>query len=136
MTTRTYSEMARLQTYEERFAYLRLDGSVGRSTFGFDRWINQKFYRSREWINTRDKVIFRDNGCDLGVLDRPIHTELLIHHINPMSSSDIVHGAEWILDPEFLITTTHSTHNAIHYGVQSLTPPVVVNRQPGDTKLW
>lgn len=133
---RTYTELSRLLTFEDRFAYLRLEGDVGRSTFGFDRWINQKFYRSREWKMTRDNVILRDNGCDLGVPDRPIEMDPLIHHINPMSANDIIHGEEWILDPEYLITTTHRTHNAIHYGADSLTPPVVVQRKPGDTKLW
>jgi hypothetical protein len=134
--TKRYSELSRFDTFEERYAYLRLGGAVGRSTFGFDRYINQQFYRSREWKNARDFVIVRDDGCDLGVPGYEIHGELLVHHINPMAMDDIVHGESWIFDPEFLITTTHNTHNAIHYGDDSLLPKVVTARQPGDTKLW
>lgn len=136
MTTKRYAELRRFETFEERFEYLRLHGDVGRSTFGFDRWINQQFYRSREWKQARDFVIVRDNGCDLGVPDYEIHGELLIHHINPIVADDILHGEEWIFNPEYLITTTHNTHNAIHYSDASLLPRIVVARQPGDTKLW
>lgn len=133
---KTYTELTRYHTFDDRFEYLRLHGVVGRSTFGFDRYLNQRFYRSREWKQARDEVIVRDNGCDLGVDDYEIHGELLIHHINPMTVDDIVHGEDWIFNPEYLITTTHSTHNAIHYSDVSLLPKVVVARQPGDTKLW
>lgn len=135
-TIKTYSELRRLDTFEERFEYLRLYGHVGRSTFGFDRYINQQFYRSHDWKASRDSVIVRDNGCDLGVFGYEIHAEILVHHINPIVVDDIMHGEDWIFDPEFLITTTHTTHNAIHYSDASLLPRVVVARQPGDTKLW
>lgn len=134
--TRTYSWLSRFPTFEERFNYLKLGGGVGRSTFGFDRYINQRFYRSHEWKAARDFVIVRDDGCDLGVPGYEIHTELLIHHMNPIGVDDIVHGEEWILDPEFLITTCQRTHNAIHYGVDDASPPVILERSPRDTKLW
>lgn len=134
--TRTYSELQQRHTFEERFDYLLLGGQVGRATFGFDRYINQKFYTSREWKRARDFVIVRDNGCDLGIPGYEIHTGILIHHVNPISVDDILHGEAWIFDPEHLITTTHNTHNAIHYGTDKLIPKTVVARSPGDTKLW
>jgi hypothetical protein len=134
--TKTYSELRWLTTFDERFQYLLLGGQVGRSTFGFDRYINQKFYASRQWKTARDQVIVRDNGCDLGVPGYEIHTGILIHHINPVSVDDILHGEDWIFNPEYLITTTHNTHNAIHYGTDKLIPKTVVARSPGDTKLW
>lgn len=133
---RTYTELSQLLTFDERFNYLKLYGNVGRETFGFDRHINQRFYRSSEWRRVRDFVIVRDDGCDLGIPGYEIHGELLIHHINPMSVKDITHGEEWIFDPEYLITTTRRTHNAIHYGDDIQTPKVVIARSPGDTKLW
>lgn len=133
---RTYSELSRLETFEERYQYLKLSGIVGESTFGFDRWINQEFYRSWEWKSIRDAVIVRDNGCDLGIPGFEIHRGLLVHHMNPISMKDIEHGEEWILDPNFLITTSHRTHNAIHYGDESLLPREPVVRKFGDTKLW
>lgn len=134
--TRTYSEACQYPTLETRFEYLKLDGAVGQSTFGFDRYINQRFYRSREWKSARDFVIVRDDGCDLGIPGHEIHGRLLIHHINPLSVDDVLGSEEWIFDPEYLITTTHDTHNAIHYGDASLLPKVVVARESGDTKLW
>ena len=121
---------------DERFEYLRLGGGVGRETFGFDRHINQQFYMSHEWQTVRRHVMIRDEGCDLGVPGYEILHGPLIHHMNPMTVDDVVHGEDWILDPEFLITTTHSTHNAIHYGVEKLAPKVVTERFPQDTKLW
>jgi hypothetical protein len=133
---RTYSEMIRFDMFEDRFEYLKLEGVVGRSTFGFDREVNQRFYRSREWKSIRDFVIVRDNGCDLGVPGYEIHTNLLIHHVNPISIDDLVGGLHWILDPEYLVTTSHNTHNAIHYGDRSLLPVQYVERRPGDTTLW
>ena len=133
---RTYSEVRRLETFEDRFDYLNLQGSVGTSTFGFDRWVNQQFYRSSQWRRIRDQVIVRDNGCDLGVLGYEINGGLLVHHINPMVSEDIDLGEEWILNPEFLITTTQDTHNAIHYGDHESLRKPYVERSPGDTKLW
>lgn len=136
MITRTYSELVTYDTFEDRFDYLSLGGGVGDATFGFDRWINQAFYASREWKDIRRHVILRDGGCDLGVPGYDIHAELLIHHINPMTSRDIEHSESWILDPEFLITTTHDTHNAIHYGDRSKLRKQYVPRSPGDTRLW
>lgn len=133
---RSFSEMVQYPTFEERFDYLVLGGQVGYATFGFDRYINQSFYTSYEWKRIREQVIVRDNGCDLGVPGYEIHTGILIHHINPMQVDDIVHGEEWILDPEYLITTTHNTHNAIHYGAKNLLPKTVLERAPDDTKLW
>lgn len=133
---RSYTELSRLQTFDERFDYLALEGSVGVDTFGHDRYLNQKFYRSTEWKRTRDEVIVRDYGCDLGIPGHEIHHGILVHHMNPMMIDDILHRRDWILDPEYLITTNHNTHNAIHYGRESLLPKVVTARQPGDTALW
>jgi len=136
MTIRTYRELSRLETFEERFRYLALRGDVGRSTFGFDRHINQQFYTSREWRQLRHHVIARDLGCDLGVDGYEIHGQLLIHHINPITAQSIVHSDPDILDPEFLITTTQMTHNALHFGDERLLPRPLVPRRHGDTKLW
>lgn len=133
---RSYSDLRRLTTYDERFEYLRLGGGVGRATFGMDRYINQLFYSSPEWNDVRQRVILRDNGCDLGVPGYEIHHKILIHHLNPMTVEDIRHGETWILNQEYLITTTHKTHNAIHYGTPSPYPKVVLQRSPGDTKPW
>jgi hypothetical protein len=133
---KSYSELLALDTFDERFDYLKLGGNVGRSTFGFDRWINQQFYTSSQWKDARSYVIFRDNGCDLGIPGYEIHYRPLVHHLNPMASGDIVDAEEWVLNPEYLITTTHLTHNAIHYGDKSLLPKVVTARSPGDTRLW
>jgi hypothetical protein len=136
MRTRSYSELRRLATFEERFDYLSLKGEVGRATFGFDRWLNQRFYRSWEWQHVRNLVIYRDNGCDLGIPGYEIHAQLMVHHMNPVTPEDLQKGEEWILDPEYLITTTHRTHNAIHYGDQTLIRRGPVERRPGDTRLW
>lgn len=136
MRTKSYGELRRIDTFEERFEYLKLGGSVGHATFWFDRWINQEFYASFEWKSIRQKVILRDNGCDLGIPGYEINGALLIHHINPMEVDDVIHGADWILDQEYLITTTHNTHNAIHYGDSSLLRVKFVERKPGDTRLW
>ena len=133
---RSYRELRRLETFFDRFEYLSLKGTVGQDTFGFDRWINQRFYRSYEWKRARNHVIVRDNGCDLGVEGHEIYTDLLVHHMNPISMQDIQHGEEWILDPNYLITTSLQTHNAIHFGDESLLPRGPIVRQPGDTKLW
>jgi hypothetical protein len=133
---RSYHQLRRLDTFEERYDYLKLRGTIGVSTFGFDRWINQHFYKSREWKRARDYVIVRDNGCDLGILGYEIHSGLLVHHMNPISLDDVKHGEEWILDPNFLITTSLQTHNAIHYGDESLLPRGPIVRKSGDTKLW
>lgn len=136
MIVRTYSELSKLKTFEERFQYLKLSGGIGRSTFGIDRYLNQIFYSSSEWKDIRQKVIHRDNGCDLGISGYEIYYRVLIHHMNPISIDDFLSNSELILDPEFLITTTHDTHNAIHFGVEKLIPKVVVERSPGDTRLW
>lgn len=136
MTIRTYSELIRLPTIEERFSYLALKGSVGDSTFGFERYLNQQFYRSRQWRLAREHVMIRDNGSDLGVGEFPIRHHLVIHHMNPMTAEDIANGNPDILDPEFLITTTPKTHNAIHYGDERALLKPFVARRPGDTKLW
>lgn len=133
---RTYSELRRLETFEDRFDYLELRGSVGESTFGYDRWINQRFYTSREWRQVRQHVIARDNGCDLGVPGFEIHSGLVVHHMNPVSADDLIHGDEDVLVPEFLITTCLATHNAIHYGGRDALPRPPVERTAGDTKLW
>ena len=133
---RTYSEMRREDTFEGRYEYLKLGGEVGHSTFGFDRWINQEFYRSREWKSLRDYVIIRDSGLDLGMVDHEIHGPPLVHHVNPISVDDIASGLHWILDPEYLITTSKETHNAIHYGDSSLLRQPFKERTPNDTRLW
>jgi hypothetical protein len=133
---RSYSELRRFETFEERFKYLSLRGQVGRSTFGFDRYINQQFYTSSQWRHTRQQIIVRDQGCDLGIDGYEIHSRLVIHHMNPLTADEISDGDLSILDPEFLITTTHQTHNAIHYGDEKLLSRPLVERRPGDTKLW
>lgn len=136
MRLRSYRELRHISSFEERFEYLKIGGSVGASTFGFERWINQDFYRSREWRNVRNDVIARDLGLDLGVEGYEIYDRVIIHHMNPMTVDDIEHNAETILDPEFLITTSHRTHNAIHYGDSSLLMKPFVERRPGDTVPW
>lgn len=136
MITRSYRELRRIDSFEERFRYLALRGEVGASTFGYDRWLNQRFYTSREWKHIRNQVIIRDNGCDLGVDGYEIHDRILIHHMNPVKVEHIHNGDEDLLNPDFLITTTHRTHNAIHYGDESLLPKPFVPRRHGDTKLW
>jgi hypothetical protein len=133
---RRYSELCLLPTFEERYEYLKLSGYVGEQTFGFDRWMNQAFYRSREWKLARDATIVRDHGCDLGIAGYDIHRDLLVHHMNPMSEVDIVAGESAIIDPEYLITTSRRTHNAIHWGDASQLPRGPVVRRPGDTTLW
>lgn len=133
---RTYSELSQIETFEERFKYLALRGGVGQETFGFDRYINQMFYSSAEWKSIRQKVILRDNGCDLGVDGYEIHDRVYVHHMNPMEPDDVFEGNLSILDPEFLITTTHTTHNAIHYGDERQLPRKYVERRRGDTNLW
>lgn len=136
MSIRTYSELITLPTFEERFKYLQLNGQVGKDTFGFDRYINQNFYRSLEWKRVRDKVILRDNGCDLGVEGYKIHGRILIHHMNPITIKDIESMSEYLLNPEYLISTVHNTHNAIHYGDESLLITAPIERRKNDTCLW
>lgn len=133
---RTYTELIRFRTMEERFEYLAIRGGVGDTTFGFDRYLNQQFYRSREWRHVRQQVIARDFGRDLALEGYEIHDSPVVHHMNPMVPAEILDGESSILDPEYLITTTHNTHNAIHYGDANLLPKPIVERRPGDTKLW
>ena len=134
---RTYSELSKLKTFRERYEYLKLDGTVGEETFGFDRYINQMFYKSEEWKRIRNYVITRDNGCDLGIQDRKIvDSVILVHHINPITKEDIINKNEILLDPEYLITTIKPTHDAIHYGDESLLAEDLVIRSKNDTCPW
>ena len=128
--------MSRFKTFEERYEYLRLNGAVGEDTFGFDRFINQGFYRSVEWKQVRDKVIIRDNGCDLGDSDHPIYGRIIIHHMNPICKEDFDDNPEYLLNPDYLVCVSHNTHNAIHYGDVSLLPKEYVPRRPNDTCPW
>lgn len=134
--SRTYRELRRIESFEDRFRYLALRGKVGESTFGFDRWANQAFYTSREWRQARDEIIVRDNACDMGVEGYEIHNGLYIHHLNPITLQQIEAGDPCTLDADNLITVSHRTHNAIHYGDESLLPRPLVERRFGDTKLW
>lgn len=136
MSIKTYSELITLPTFEERYQYLRLSGSVGADTFGFDRYMNQVFYRSQRWKSVRDYVIVRDNGCDLGVEGYEIHGRIIVHHMNPITVKDIERESEFLIDPEYLISTVHNTHNAIHYGDESLLILPPVERTPYDTCPW
>lgn len=133
---RTYSELITLPTFEERLKYLQLEGSVGKDTFGYDRYLNQLFYKTAEWKRLRQDLIIRDNGCDLGVEGREIYGRIIIHHLNPITKDDIVRRTEYLLNPEFLICTTHNTHNAIHYGDESLLITSPVERSKNDTCPW
>jgi len=136
MMIKTYRELIRLHTFEERFEYLRLGGIVGRETFGFERYINQTFYRSREWKQTRHNIIVRDSACDLGILDREIHDRIIIHHINPITVDDIDNGNSCVFDADNLICISNNTHQAVHYGDKSLLTILPIERSKGDTKLW
>ena len=136
MSIRTYSELITFPTFEERFKYLQLNGQVGESTFGFDRYMNQVFYRSQKWKSIRDFVIIRDCGCDLGVEGYDIHGKIIIHHMNPLSMRDIETESEFLLNPDFLICTTHTTHNAIHYGDENLLVTAPIERTKNDTCPW
>lgn len=137
MEIKTYSELIKFTTFEERYNYLRLDGTVGEDTFGYDRYINQMFYqRSPKWKSIRDYVIMRDNGCDLGAEGYDIHGRIIVHHMNPLTIRDLETESEFLLDPEYLICTTHNTHNAIHYGDESLLIKGPVERTRFDTCPW
>lgn len=133
---RTYTELSKLKTFEERYEYLKLGGKVGEETFGFDRYLNQKFYKDPEWLAVRDSVIVRDNGCDLGISDREIHGRIIVHHINPITKDDIIHRTRKLLDPENLICTIKNTHDAIHYSDDSLLMKDLVVRTKNDTCPW
>ena len=136
MRIRTYSELMRFSSFEDRYQYLRLNGSIGETTFGFDRYVNQKFYRSAEWKQIRNYVIVRDNGCDLGVDGYEIHEKILIHHMNPIVLSDIQNASDYLLNPDYLISVTLATHNAIHYGDETLLIRAPTERRPNDTCPW
>ena len=138
MNIRTYSELIKLPTFEERYRYLRLSGRVGEETFGFDRYLNQQFYKSDEWMSIRDYVIIRDNGCDLGIEDREIQgrNRILVHHMNPVTKDDILRRSKYLLDPEYLICTIKNTHDAIHYGDESLLIITPTERTRNDTCPW
>ena len=133
---RTYSELSRIPTFMDRYEYLRLGGEVGKETFGFDRYLNQQFYHSEEWRSIRNYIITRDLGCDLGLEGFAIHGRIYIHHMNPITVRDIRDYTEYLIDPEYLICTTHETHNAIHYGDSSLLIAEPVERTPYDTCPW
>lgn len=136
MSIKTYSELIRIPTFEERYHYLRLNGAVGEQTFGFDRYLNQVFYRTREWLSARDRIITRDNGCDLGIEGREIYGEILVHHLNPITLKDIETRSPILFDPENLICTTLKTHNAIHYGDEDLLLILPPERKKNDTCPW
>lgn len=133
---RTYSELIKIPTFLERFKYLKLNGSVGVDTFGFDRYLNQTFYRSYEWKRLRNDIIIRDMGCDLGLEGYDIFDKILVHHMNPIGPDDIIHRSDYLLDPEFLICTSKLTHDAIHYGDEQILYQDPVIRTPGDTCPW
>ena len=135
MKLKTYSELIQLKTFKERFEYLKLNGNVGEETFGFDRYLNQKFYSSKEWKDLRNYIIARDKGCDLGTPNREIYDKVLIHHMNPINTKDIINRTYILLNPEYLITISNRTHNAIHYGDESLIEEPV-NRFENDTCPW
>jgi hypothetical protein len=136
MKIKTYSELQFFKTFEERFEYLSFRGSIGIATFGFDRYLNQDFYNSRVWRSLRDKIIIRDNACDLGIPGRDIFDSIRIHHMNPMTVEDVENGNPAILNPEFLICTSINTHNMIHFGSSKNLTRLPIERRKGDTKLW
>lgn len=136
MKIRTYSELILLPTFKERYEYLKLGGKVGEETFGFDRYLNQKFYKSKEWRDIRDYVIMRDNACDLGIEDREIHSRIIIHHMNPITKYDIVNQTEFLTNPDYMICTLKRTHDAIHYGDDSILFSDIITRTKNDTCPW
>ena len=136
MNIKTYSELSKLTTFEERYRYLRLGGRVGEETFGFDRWINQMFYKDPEWLKIRDEVIIRDDGCDLGIEGREIYSRIIVHHMNPITKADILDRSEFLLNPEYLICTVKNTHDAIHYGDENLLITLPMERNVNDTCPW
>lgn len=136
MIIRTYSELITIPTFEERYKYLKIGGKVGEETFGFERYLNQEFYKSAEWKSIRRQVIVRDLGCDLGIKDREIHGKIIVHHMNPITIDDIISASDFLLNPEYLICTLKSTHDAIHYGDESLLIKVPVERMKNDTCPW
>lgn len=134
---KTYNELRQLDTFEDRYNYCRLNADVGGETFGFDRYLNQNFYKSAEWKKVRREVIVRDNGCDLGLADHPIGGRIYIHHLNPLSVDDFADSTEMLLNPNNLICVSQATHNAIHFGDDTVVrDKTLVERKPGDTTLW
>ena len=133
---RTYNELVQYHSYEDRFRYLKLNGVVANETFGFDRYLNQRFYKSAEWRRVRDQVIIRDNGCDLGIPGREIFGTIIVHHMNPISIEDIEKNPEILFDPNYLICVSHDTHNAIHYGTEIPKSSEPIIRTPNDTCPW
>ena len=133
---KTYSELITIPTFKERYEYLMLKGLVGEETFGYDRYLNQSFYKSRDWIDIRDYVIIRDNGCELGMPGHEIHGRTLIHHMNPIKKEDILRRSKFLLDPEYLISTIKTTHDAIHYGDENLLMDEPIVRTKNDTCPW
>lgn len=136
MMIRTYSELMKFDNFIDRYNYLKLGGKVGEETFGFDRYLNQQFYKSKEWLRLRDEIIIRDNACDLGIPDREIPSRIIIHHMNPITKNDIINQTEFLLNPEYMICVTKRTHDAIHYGDESLLFTGLVERTKNDTCPW
>lgn len=136
MKIRTYSELMKFDNFIDRYNYLKLGGKVGEETFGFDRYLNQQFYKSKEWLRLRDEIIIRDNACDLGIPYREIPSRIIIHHMNPITKNDIINQTEFLLNPEYMICVTKRTHDAIHYGDESLLFTGLVERTKNDTCPW
>ena len=136
MKIRTYQELMGFSSFKERYLYLKLSGRVGEETFGFDRYLNQQFYKSEVWKSIRNQIIIRDNACDLGIPDREISARIIIHHMNPITKDDIIHQSDFLLNPDYLICTTKRTHDAIHYGDEELLLGEPVERTKNDTCPW
>jgi hypothetical protein len=135
-TIKKFRELKKIKTFNDRYKYLKLNGVVGDSTFGYDRYLNQYLYSSKRWKQSRDEVIIRDNGCDLGIEDRSILGKIIIHHMNPLTLEDVELSRDVVFDPEYLICTTQNTHNAIHYGDESILQKLPVERKKNDTCPW
>ena len=136
MTRKCYTELSKLTTFNERFNYLKLDGIVGEETFGYDRILNQLLYKSKKWRKVRDEVLIRDNGGDLGLENYPINGRAIIHHMNPITIEDVLNDKPEIFDPEYLITVSNSTHNAIHFSNENNLQKDPIERTQNDTCLW
>lgn len=137
MKIRTYRELIQMPTLKERFRYLKLSGAVGKATFGYDRYLNQNFYRSQDWKRLRNEIIVRDDGCELGLEDHPIAGRIFIHHMNPIDDEDIINSTEYLMNPDYLVCVSHDMHNAIHYGNEDiLRAKDFIPRTPNDTCPW
>lgn len=136
MIIRTYTELMKLATFEERYKYLKLVSKVGEETFGFERYLNQQFYHSQEWKSLRSQIIIRDNACDLGIPGREMDSRIIIHHMNPITKDDLIHQSDFLLNPEYLICTSKKTHSAIHYGDDKMLFDEIVERSKDDTCPW